>query len=63
MTRTITTALILVLSACAPTPPQPKPYDLAMAQNDCAVQNAPFVLLSGCLQSQMQKYSPAWVLL
>jgi hypothetical protein len=62
MTRITAVLALVMVSACAPTPPQREPYNLEMAQNDCAIQNAPFILLGGCLESQMQKHAPEWVI-
>jgi hypothetical protein len=54
-------ALVCLLSACA-SAPQEKQYDLQMAENDCIARNAPFELLSGCVESQLQQTRPEWVL-
>lgn len=62
MTRTMLLVVVLIFPACVSTPSRPQPYNLVMAQNDCAAQGAPFALLSGCLQSQMQQHAPEWVI-
>jgi hypothetical protein len=62
MTRITAVLALVMVSACAPMPPQPEPYNLEMAQNDCTTQNAPFILLGGCLESQMQKHAPEWAI-
>lgn len=38
------------------------PYNLVMAENDCAAVGAPFELLSGCIQTKLQERAPEWVI-
>lgn len=58
--KAIPVMFFVLLSACTSVSIA-APYNLQTAENDCIAKNAPFELLSGCIESQLQMVRPEWV--